>query len=269
MNDVVFTATLPNNGDVNIPPDTDIVFTMNAPSGLIMSSLVITVGDDIAYSNGAFNRPGYSGTVVSIAEGNYATARVTPRRPFLYGVSAFASVQISSAAYSGAEKDITFYVQDAAGTLVNSTIKTTAVDSTYLNQPATDVFRRILQSTITGIASPSFLLSLCYRLQNCSLRCLGRLLPFAKEGFNEVPNARASDVGSTDPASLALIQVQPLWAAVLSELEIVGVDAGTLVLISNAQQSPYPSEIVGAAVASVLLTAQGILGFPLPGPLPP
>ena len=271
MSDIAFNATLPNDGDVDVSPETDVVFAIFAPSGLDLVNLRVLVGSDVAYENGAFKRPAYGGSVQS-PSANYATVRVTPRRRFSYGRTASAAVYVCSGAFpfpAYTTKTVKFYVRGQPGSVADASLRSTALDVPFPNLPAAEVLRRVLLGTLKGPSSPSFTLSLCYRLSMCSLRSLAYLMPFASVAFEDVSSARAADVGATDAAASALVQVQPLWQPVLAELRNSGADPGALDLIARAQASPYPGEIVGAACAAVLLTAQGVVGFPAPGPTPP
>lgn len=278
--DVVYLAVEPPLGAVDVAPTTELFVSAYAPSGIDVSTVLVTIdgATAVSYAGGGlvFSRPAYSGSV-TIPSAPFLSLRIRPRRPFLYNVKPAITVTLRSlgAPLDAATVVFNMTTRGSAGTLVDVSLRNSRVETPLTQTPALEVYRVALLDALRGSSATPGVVALVYRVASSSLRGLLQATPFAAPARAELPRLRADDVGSWEAGAAAIDRLAPLWEAALRELPRLGIDAGTLRLVFAAGASPNAPERVAAACAAVLLAAQkqidierGDLRVPPPPPLP-
>lgn len=232
----------------------------NDVGGINPASLRLLVNGQVAYADGAFDRPVYDGEV--LLTNNYAAIRVQPRREFDPGQAVEIVLDLTDDQFppvSTLHDVFGFTVATEPPTLVNAAVLApcqlrfvTAYPDAYL-----DAFRQLLG---TGLSpDPRLVTSVAaYRLEQSSARPLGVPL--------QLPpplDLLARDLAPLMPLDAQLQALLPLWDGALTGLRALGVGPQTIETLRRAMASGYPQNRVGAACGATLLAgafyaAQGL-----------
>jgi hypothetical protein len=224
----------------------------NTVGGISPTTLRITVNGAIAYHNGAFSTPDFTGEV--LLTNTYAAIKLQPRREFAYLEQVTVVTELTDnqvPPVNTLTDTYSFYVTDRPPTVANS-LTVAPCQSRMMSafpDPYIDAFRQAIISSLT----PNTALApqaAVYRLDESLSQALETSLQVT------VPtNLLDRDLIPLLTSDMLIQNQMVLWPLALQNLNSIGIGPRTTSALNDAMQSAYPHNRVGAACGAVLLAA--------------